>query len=208
MDAKARAHDGDADSEIDFQEALLKKAKQGYIPAFEKLILQYEKLIYNIAYRMFGNQEDARDLSQETLIKIYKNIGKCVDIRHFKSWLYTVTGNTCIDELRRRKGKTTDSIDEDLEFSEGNVKKQMRSGDKTPEESYLNNELGETLQKAIGRLSPDKRRLVILRDIRGLSYAELSEITDTSMGTVKSKLARARGELKDILTKLKEQNKL
>jgi RNA polymerase sigma-70 factor (ECF subfamily) len=208
MDMMKRAQTDTAENDIDFQEALLLKAKQGDIPSFEALILQYEKLIFNIAYRMFGNPEDARDLSQEALIKIYKNIDKCTDIRHFKSWIYTVTGNACIDELRKRKGKTAISIDEQLELSEGSVQKQLRSADDTPEEGYLNKELGETLQKAIGKLTPDKRRLVILRDVQGLSYQELSEFTNTSMGTVKSKLARARSDLKDILTKLKEQNKL
>lgn len=195
-------------NDTDFQNDLLKKAMQGDLSSFEALIIHYEKLIFNISYRMFGNIEDAKDISQEALIKIYKNINKCVDIKHFRSWIYTVTNNTCIDELRKRKGKITDSIDERLYIDESSVVKQIKSKDLSPEDDYVNKELGETIQKAIDKLSPDKKQLIVLRDIQGLSYNELAEITDSSLGTVKSRLARARSSLKDILLKLKEQNKL
>jgi len=186
---------------------LLQQAALGNLEAFEALIQSYERLIYNITYRALGNPEDARDASQEVCIKIYKNIGKCTSIKAFKSWVYTVANNTCIDEIRRRKNKTADSLDALVQTDDGTMEKQLRSDDLTPEENLLLKEKREILQEAILQLSPEHRVLIVLRDIQGLSYDELADTTNTSLGTVKSRLSRARIQLRKILIEIKEQNK-
>ncbi len=187
---------------------ILQRAINGDIHAFEQLILKYEKLVFNISYRMMGNVEDAKDISQEALFKIYKNLSKCVDIRHFKSWICMITNNTCIDELRKRKGKTNESLDEYIELQEGGVAKQIRSNELTPEETLSRKERSVTVQEAINRLSYGQKILIVLRDIQGLSYEEMVNATNLSMGTVKSRLARARANLKKILTSQAEQKLL
>lgn len=182
---------------------LLSKCKSGDINAFEELITTYEKLIYNISYRMFSNAEDAKDITQEVFIKIYKNINKCTDLNSFKNWACKIASNTCIDELRKRKGIYTDNIDDTLESDYLNETKLKVI---TPEDSLVNKENISEIQSAINRLSPEYKTLIILRDIHGMNYQEISEIMDTPLGTIKSRIHRARTNLKNILLKNKEQN--
>ena len=94
---------------------LIKSALNGDMSAFEELIIQYEKKVYNVALRVLKNPDDAMDISQEVFIKIYKNLDKFDGKASFSTWLYRITTNTCIDELRKRKGKETYSIDNDIE---------------------------------------------------------------------------------------------
>ena len=179
---------------------LLKKAAKCDIKAFEKIILQYEKLIYNLAYRKMSNAEDAKDIAQESIIKIYKNISKCDESFNLRSWICTITINTCIDELRKRKNKTSESIDEMLTTDDGTIEKQLPSPDMTPEEAMLNSEMRDEIQIAINQLSENHKTLIILRDIQGFSYQEIADITGDTLGTVKSRIARARGNLKKFFT--------
>ena len=188
-------------------DTLLQRAASGDMDAFEALIRGYEKLIYNITYRMLGNPDDARDASQEVLIKIYKNLSKCANMKAFKSWVYTVANNTCIDEIRKRKNRTADSLDAMIRTDDGEMERQFRADDPTPEERFLRKESNESLQRAIQQLSPEHRALIVLRDIRGLSYGELADATGASLGTVKSRLSRARNQLCQIVLKSREQNK-
>ena len=186
-------------------EELLKKAQNGDIKAFEKLILNYEKLIYSVCYRILSNPDDAKDISQEVLIKIYKNIDKCNDIKTFKSWIYTIINNACIDEMRKRKGKYTDSLDDTLDGEDGQIEKQLSSDGLTPEQEIIKNETVNEVQAAIGKLPENYKSLIVFRDIQGLSYEEISKITDDPLGTIKSRLSRARKSLKDIISKDREQ---
>lgn len=191
----------------DLEKILVKKAKQGNIEAFEKLIISHEQNIYNVAYRMFNNEEDAKDMTQEVFIKIYKNITKFDENSKFSTWTHRVTVNTCIDEIRKRKGKETNSIDELINMEEGDIKKQYADNSLTPEETLIKNEDIDILKQAISLLSESHKSLIILRDIQGLSYCEIAEITDISLGTVKSRLARARIQLKNIILENKELSK-
>lgn len=190
---------------LDMESILLKKAAKGDIDAFEKLISKYEGLIYNVAYRKMSNQEDANDMAQETLIKIYKNIDKCADMKNFKSWICAITVNTCIDELRRRKNKQVESIDSLYETDEGELEKQLKSSELTPEQQFISNEVSQGIQEAINTLSEKHKTLIILRDMQGFSYQEIADVTGDNLGTVKSGIARARNSLKKILMTFKEQ---
>lgn len=181
------------------------RAKAGDMQAFEALILQHEKIVYNVALRMMNHSEDARDISQEVFLKAYKSIGQFDERAMFSTWLYRITTNTCIDELRRRKGKQSYSLEEELESEEGSMQRQIADEGETPEESLLRAERADELKKALAQLTEEHRLAVILRDIRGLSYEEIAEIMNLPMGTVKSRISRARNQLKQEILKIRER---
>ena len=178
---------------------LIKSALNGDMSAFEELIIQYEKKVYNVALRVLKNPDDAMDISQEVFIKIYKNLDKFDGKASFSTWLYRITTNTCIDELRKRKGKETYSIDNDIENEEGSYKREFVDNSPTPEEQTIIKESGNEIIKAMENLSDEHRTIITLRDIEGLSYNEIADITGVSIGTVKSRISRARLSLKNII---------
>jgi RNA polymerase sigma-70 factor (ECF subfamily) len=194
------------EKEFDRDALLLEGAKRGDMYLFELLITNYEKKIYNIAYRIMGNYDDALDMSQEAVIKIYRNIKKCADITHFKRWTRAIVNNCCIDELRKRKRTPSLSTDSLFEDEDGAVERQLVSGEKTPEQRLIEKELSNDLQKAICELSPGHRSVLVMRDIMGLSYEELAEAEGCPIGTIKSRLARARLRLKELVLKMMEHN--
>ena len=192
---------------IDRQETeLISRAKQGDMQAFEELILQLEKIVYNVAFRMMNHSEDARDLSQEVFLKAYKNLEKFDERSSFSTWLYRITTNTCIDEMRKRKGKQSYSLEAELENEEGSMQRQVVSEEETPEERLLREEGKSEILQALDTLSEEHKAAVILRDIRGMSYEEISEIIELPMGTVKSRISRARNQLKAEILKIRERN--
>ena len=184
---------------------LLKLAQEGDIPAFEALIRSTEKLVYNLAYRLMGTEEDAKDISQEVFIKAYKNIARFDGKSAFATWIYRIAYNTCIDELRKRKAKQTVSMEEELEGEENKYQKQFIAQEENPEDILLKKESLERLKHAIASLSEEGKTVITLRDLEGFSYAEIADISGVSMGTVKSRLSRARKQLKDILAAWEEQ---
>ncbi len=191
-------------NEID--DIILKEAQSGSIKAFEKIVYKFERLVYNIAFKMLKNPEDASDLSQEALIKIYKNLNKCQDASVLKAWVCRITTNACIDEIRKRKGKTYESLDFEIEHEEGDFTKEYKSSEEGPEQVLINKELRIDIAKAIDKLAPSYRALIVLRDVEGLSYLELAEITESNLGTVKSRLSRARNMLKKIIIDMQKND--
>lgn len=184
---------------------LVKKAKQGDLHAFEELILKHEKIVYNVALRMMSHSEDARDISQEVFLKAYRNIKNFDERSQFSTWLYRITANTCIDEMRKRKGKQSFSLEEELENEEGSMRRQIADEGETPEESLLRQEQKSEILQALDSLSSEHKTAVILRDIKGLSYEEIAELLELSLGTVKSRISRGRSQLKQEFIKLREQ---
>ena len=180
---------------------LIKKAQNGDGTAFEELISPYTTIVYNIALRILGNPEDASDASQEALIRVYRNIGKFKGDSKFSTWLYRIAHNACIDEYRRRKSKlsfASVSVDDSYDDSD-NPLLEIPDTSPTPEEHTLKNERFKMLYDAISQLSPISKSAVLLRDVNGLSYEEIAEIQNCSLGTVKSRINRARQQLKEIL---------
>ena len=178
---------------------LVQQAKDGDMAAFERLIIQYEKMVYNIALKMMSNQEDAKDVSQDVFIKLFRNLDKFKGDSSFSTWTYRIAVNTCIDELRKRKKKMTVSIDMETEGEDSKIKRELTDNAPTPEESYLEKEGTEKIRAAMEQLSNDHKMMITLRDFQGLSYTEIAEITELSLGTVKSRIARARLQLKNLL---------
>ena len=149
-----------------------------------------------------GNEEDAKDVTQESFIKIYKNIRGFNYKSKFSTWIYRIVVNTARDALRKRK--ETISIDQDFENEKGSMKKQIPDEKEInqPEKSFEKREMQIEVQKAIAVLSLEHRTVLILRTYQNLSYEEISEILDVKLGTVKSRLKRAREALKDQLLKM------
>ena len=191
----------------DLQEKdLIRKAKQGDMLAFEELILKHEKIVYNLALRMMNHSEDAMDISQEVFLKAYRSLANFDERSAFSTWLYRITHNTCIDEIRKRKGKQTYSLEEDLESEDGSMQRQVADDGDTPEESLMRKEQKSEILRALDTLSEEHKAAIILRDVKGLSYEEIAEILELSLGTVKSRINRARNQLKTEILKIREQN--
>jgi len=157
--------------------------------AFEQILLRYEKLIYHIARKYFSNAEDAMDASQEAAIKIFNGLSRVTlpESGNLKAWICTVTARVCLDALRKRRVQTT-------ELTEA-----LHSTLPSAEETAAANERVNEIQQAINKLPNDQRMVIILRDMQGLSYDEIAAALKINVGTVKSRLARARDKLKKLL---------
>ena len=183
----------------------IRRAKRGDMDAFEKLILQHEKIVYNLAFRMMYYSEDAKDISQEVFLKAYRNIGNFDERAAFSTWLYRITYNTCIDEMRRQKGKQSYSLEDELENEDGVMQRQVADSGDTPEEAILKKEQRAEILQVLDTLSEEHKMAIILRDVKGLSYEEIAEILQISLGTVKSRISRARNQCKQEISKIRER---
>ena len=172
-------------------EFLLARAKKGDKEAFGQIIYPYERLIYNIAYKYMGNAEDAEDIAQESLLKIYLNIQTCRSIETFKAWSAKITVNTALDALRKKTVKSAE-VPEYLPAPETDM----------PEHMAVRNEEIQLISDAIKTLSDEHRMLIILRDLEGFSYEELARTAGITLGTVKSRLSRARLALREQIGKI------
>lgn len=185
----------------DSDEALIELIRNGNLNAFEQLIARYEIRVYTIAYRYVGNHSDASDLAQEAMIRVYRSIGTFRGDSAFLTWLYRVVTNVCKDELRRRARQNTVSMDEMLEHGQVPV---VQAAEKPPEEAVLRKEWQEEIQVVLNSLSEEHRTVVVMRDIQGYSYEEIAGFLECSLGTVKSRLNRARNLLKERLLSRKD----
>lgn len=180
-------------------ELLLRRACKGDVQAFEELMQSHESRIYAIALRMMGNREDAQDCAQEAMVRIYRAMGSFKGQSALATWIYRITMNTCLDELRRRKARKVTSLDSLVD----NGWSPTDTGD-TPEEHGLRVEKQNALNQAIQSLPDDMRAAIILRDVKGYSYDEIASILDANVGTIKSRIRRGREKLREILSKQSE----
>lgn len=186
------------------EKQLLERAKNGDTGAFEQLIEGYQKKVFNIAFRMLGNYDDAGELAQEVFIKVYKSMKNFKEESSFSTWIYRITTNVCLDELRKRKNKKEVSIDEDIKYGDGEIKREIEDHGPTPETAAERNEVRKAVNDAIQSLSDEHKTMIVMRDIRGFSYEEIARMVSCPEGTVKSRISRARQALKEILKRKKE----
>lgn len=177
--------------------ALIEKAKNGDVESFELLINVYQKKAFNIAYRMLGNLEDANDVTQEALVKVYRSIHNFKGNSSFSTWLYSIVNNACIDFIR--KNRKVNLLYIDKEYGETNYKIEIGDEINTPESLFEKNEIKQMVHDAINQLNYEQRNIIILRDIQGFSYQKIGEMLHISLGTVKSRISRARSNLKEII---------
>ena len=178
------------------EERLIAQAKRGDTQAFDELVLLYQGMVYNLAYRILGDVDAASDAAQDAFLSAYRAIGRFRG-GSFKGWLLRIVTNACYDQLRRKKRQPTSSLE--ALYLEGNSVAQRRDEGEKPEEYALHQELGRVIQQGIVTLPPEQRTTLVLSDLQGLSYQEIAEATGTNMGTVKSRLSRARASLRDYL---------
>ena len=176
--------------------------------AFEEIVLFYQKRVFNIAYRMLGNLEEARELAQEVFLTVSESIKELREEAKFDAWLKQITLNHCRNRwkyLRRRHYFNSDSLNGPLDTEDGQVERVVpqlqESLENLPDALYDKKVTQEWIQRGLLQLKDDQRELVVLRDLQGFSYEEIAEILNLPEGTVKSKLHRARMELKEILEK-------
>ena len=173
---------------------LIEKSKQGDLEAFDLLVYRYESRIYNMAFRFMGNHSDAGDLAQETFIRLYRSLSTFRGESGFLTWLYRICANACRDELRRLKRQQSISWEE---ISCGAETANRYSNEPLPEEHLERQELKDSLQECLNSLSEEHRLILVLREIQELSYDEIAHVLNCTMGTVKSRLSRARLALKE-----------
>jgi RNA polymerase sigma-70 factor (ECF subfamily) len=176
--------------------ALIHAAQRGDLPAFNQLILHYQGLAYNVAFRVLGEPDMAADATQDGFLKAYRALASFRG-GSFKSWLLRIITNTCYDQLRSQKRRPATSL-EDLAVELDHVPDLIQH-DPDPEEIVLRGELGAMIQSGIQGLPEDQRTTLVLADIEGLSYQEIAEVTGVQLGTVKSRLSRARLRLRGFL---------
>jgi RNA polymerase sigma-70 factor (ECF subfamily) len=153
---------------------------------------------------MLHNQEDAYDITQEVFIRVFKSMKEFREEASFSTWIYRITKNACLDELRKRKNKATVSLDEDLETEDGAIKRQVEDCSPGPDALYESMELRDIVRTAIELLSDEHKFVIILRDLQGFSYEEIAKVLECPEGTVKSRINRARKALKEILQRRME----
>jgi RNA polymerase sigma-70 factor (ECF subfamily) len=178
---------------------VIERCKKGDLSAFDELVRRYEKPVYNFAYRMAGNYDDASDIASEALIKVFNAIGSFRGEASFTTWLYRIVTNVYLDHRKRRRGRGDVSLDEYLELDEGSVPRQVVDTAPTPSEEFEIRARNDALMRAVGELPEYQRMMVLLFHGQGLSYEEIAEIMSLPIGTVKSRLNRARLALREIL---------
>lgn len=160
---------------------------------FETAAMPYVDALYNTAYRMTRNAEDAEDLVQETYLKAYRYYDKFEEGTNFKAWLFKIMKNTFINNYRRKQLTPPQSDFAEIEESfESQVSKEFTGQIRSPEEEFLEDVLDEHVQKALDELPPDYRMVVVLADLEGFAYKEIAEILEVPVGTVMSRLYRGR----------------
>lgn len=184
-------------TEISFENEIIRSVLDGDTQAFETIVRSYEKQVYNLALRMVGNPEDAADMAQETFIKAYKALGSFRNDSKFSVWLYRIATNVCIDFLRRNRHVKSVSLtaddDEDAQLDIPDL-----SAD--PEELLSRKMTADAVRRGLETLCEHHRSILMLREINGLSYEEIAQTLDIDIGTVKSRIFRARKRLCAFLT--------
>ncbi len=171
---------------------IIDRVNDGDAEAFEELVRRYEKTVFNIALRMVGDRDDAADMTQEAFIKAYGSLGSFQGNSRFSVWLYRITTNVCLDHLRAKARKKqvplglADDAEQELDIPD------MRE---MPEEQLMRKLSMQAVQRGLERLAPEHRQILIMRELGGMSYAEISSALSLEEGTVKSRIFRARKNL-------------
>lgn len=180
---------------------LVKAAQKGDITAFEQLLKRYDRNVFRIAQHITQNREDAEDVVQEAFLKAYQKLDQFQGNSKFYTWLVRIAVNEALMKLRKRKADKTVSMDEDVETEDGSMTREFADWSPNPEQLYKQAELGDILGKTIQGLPASFRTVFVLRDVEGMSTEETADMLGLSVPAVKSRLLRARLQLRDRLNK-------
>ncbi len=183
------------------EQALIASARKGDARAFNQLVLLYQSMVYNLAYRILGEADAAADATQDAFLSAFQAIHKFRG-GSFKAWLLRIVTNACYDQMRTRQRRPTNSL-EDLPVEEDHMRF-LGDEAESPDEFVVRQELNRTIQAGILSLPAEQRTILVLSDIQGLSYQEIAQATGLSLGTVKSRLSRGRARLRDYLLDRRE----
>jgi RNA polymerase sigma-70 factor (ECF subfamily) len=180
---------------------LVARAREGDSSAFSSLVKRYEGRIFRLAMNITQNREDAEDVLQESFFKAYEHLDQFLGNSKFYTWIVRIAVNQALMKLRKRRNDRTVSLDEQIDTGEDTVVREIATWDPDPEERYSREELNTILTEAVDELAPIYRTVFTLRDVDGLSTEETAEVLDLSIPAVKSRLLRARLQLRDRLTR-------
>ncbi len=181
---------------MEHEEGLIRAAREGDLRAFNQLVLNYQSLAYSVAYHILGSADAAADATQDSFLKAYRSLERFHG-GSFKAWLTRVVTNTCYDQLRSRRRRPAHSLDE-LEVAPEWAPWLIDRAER-PAEYAERQELSRAIRRGIQALVEDQRTVIVLSDVEGFSYEEIAQVTGMPMGTVKSRLSRARAHLRDFL---------
>jgi RNA polymerase sigma-70 factor, ECF subfamily len=180
---------------------LVQAAKAGDVSAFEDLVKRYDRNVFRIAQHITQNREDAEDVVQDAFLKAYQNLGQFQGQSKFYTWLVRIAVNEALMRLRRRRPERMVSLDEDVKTEDDSVPREVADWSPNPEQQYSQAELKDILTRTIQGLPPSFRTVFVLRDVEGLSTEEAAEALDLSIPAVKSRLLRARLQLRERLSR-------
>lgn len=182
------------------EEALIDQTKAGDLDAYNRLVLEYQSLAFNVALRIMGDGPSASDATQEAFISAYENLEKFRG-GSFKAWLLRILTNACYDEHRRRKRRASTSLDEMQEMMDGleGDDSALMQTPPDPEASVERGELVQAIRRCLDQLTLEFRSVVVLADVQEMDYKQVSQVLKIPLGTVKSRLARARARLQECL---------
>src|SRR5271154_312451 len=189
------------DTSVFDESGLLAKAREGDSAAFSELVNQYERKIYRLAKHITQNDEDAEDVLQETFLKAYEHLSGFQGQSKFYPWIVRIAVNESLMKLRKRKSDRSVPLDEPVDTGEDTVVREIAVWEENPEQRYSREELGKILDEAVDTLRPAFRTVFVLRDIEELSTEETAEALKISVPAVKSRLLRARLQLREKLTR-------
>jgi RNA polymerase sigma-70 factor (ECF subfamily) len=187
--------------ELDAETAVLEQARRGDTDALTGLLRRYEGKIFRLALHITQNREDAEDVLQETFLKAFEHLDQFQGNSKFYTWIVRIAVNQALMKLRKRKSDRAVSLDEQLDTGEDTVAREIAAWDENPEQRYSREELNQILTSAVDDLTPIYRAVFVLRDIEELSTEETAEALNLSVPAVKSRLLRARLQLRDKLTR-------
>jgi len=180
---------------------LVNRAREGDATAFSTLLNRYESKIFRLAMNITQNREDAEDVLQEAFLKAYEHLDQFQGNSRFYTWIVRIAVNQALMKLRKRKTDRSVSLDEQIDTGEDTVIREIASWDPDPEQQFSQDELHTILTEAVDQLAPIYRAVFVLRDVDGLSTEETAEALDLSIPAVKSRLLRARLQLREKLTR-------
>lgn len=180
------------------EQELISKAKSGDQDAFGQLVLDHQNKVYTLAVHFVGDREDAADLAQEAFLKAWRSLGSFQGESSFATWMHRLTTNVCLDWLRKQSRRQNISVAVSLDDEEANWTEPADSR-QDPQERLEQTERKQALTQAMQKLTEQHRRLLLMREVSGLSYQEIADALEVDLGTVKSRIARARMQLRKIL---------
>ena len=184
------------------EQVLIDKARQGDLEAFNDLVLTYQNAVFTVTYRIMHDNAGAADAAQNTFITAYRRL-ETYKGGNFRAWLMRIASNTCYDMIRYEKRRPATALD-DLVGDDYDDGPPIPDDTITPEEAAQQAELNRAIQDCISALKPDQRIALVMSDVEGFSYQEIADSAGVQLGTIKSRLSRARAAVRDCLQAVKE----